>query len=831
MAVSQATELKILVKTAGENNLDRLSRSLSNIGKNTVDTNFKFDKFSNSLLRTEQASTKSINTLRTYAASWRELANSVDYTSERFKFATQQAERLEKQVAQAQGKRGRGRLAAGAQIAGTIAGAGVFGGFEGAAGAGIGALVGGVPGAITGGAIGAQVGMVRQQLGAVATFSADLTRQRKALQLVTKDASEYERALVFIRDTSRQLAIPQELITRQFTQLTASVKGAGGSVRDAEKAFTGIAVGIRGTGGSLEQLESALLATSQVFSKGKVSAEELRQQIGERLPGAFSLFAKSLELTPQELDKALEKGQVSLQDFQKFAEKLFDEYGESAQILADGPDAAGDRLQTQLSELKEAIGPTLKDMGAAFQNFASEAIKAFIDLGAELEKFARMADEKLGGKLIDNAIKNIQRQDEVIRRLEAEQMVRIGGLSEVEKQQLRTARSLRAGSLKVVEGAKYGPAAPAVAASSKLPGITEDTSKATSEAEKLARQAQQTFNKTLQQLGVDLDIKAKAALNKELLGLESDMTQAIRDSNVEEQKRIEFAIKNAGLEATRNALLTEKQKLEDLINQGLAKNVDTTSASNKLRIVGNAITENSLNQQRQYNEELRYQQQRIEEQVKVRESIRALITDAQIQSRLLTDEDRKRIDINKQLSEIIGQVYGKLGNEELIALINELRKALEGLAKVGKDFGTELSKSFADVVKSSGDLAANLGSTLGNAFLGLGDQLAEFVNTGKLQFSDFARSVLSDLSRIFIQFALFETLKAIVPSGSAFGKFLGFADGGIMTANGPLNLKRYATGGIANSPQLAMFGEGSMPEAYVPLPDGRSIPVTMKNGS
>jgi hypothetical protein len=25
-----------------------------------------------------------------------------------------------------------------------------------------------------------------------------------------------------------------------------------------------------------------------------------------------------------------------------------------------------------------------------------------------------------------------------------------------------------------------------------------------------------------------------------------------------------------------------------------------------------------------------------------------------------------------------------------------------------------------------------------------------------------------------------------------------------------------------------MFGEGSTPEAYVPLPDGRSIPVTMK---
>ena len=101
----------------------------------------------------------------------------------------------------------------------------------------------------------------------------------------------------------------------------------------------------------------------------------------------------------------------------------------------------------------------------------------------------------------------------------------------------------------------------------------------------------------------------------------------------------------------------------------------------------------------------------------------------------------------------------------------------------------------------------------------------------KLQFADFARSVLADLSRILIRFAMFQALKATVSPASALGKFFGFADGGIMTANGPLALKRYAAGGIANSPQLAMFGEGSTPEAYVPLPDGRTIPVTMKNGA
>lgn len=60
--------------------------------------------------------------------------------------------------------------------------------------------------------------------------------------------------------------------------------------------------------------------------------------------------------------------------------------------------------------------------------------------------------------------------------------------------------------------------------------------------------------------------------------------------------------------------------------------------------------------------------------------------------------------------------------------------------------------------------------------------------------------------------------------------FQGFASGGVMTPYGPLPLSRYAMGGIADRPQVAIYGEGRMNEAYVPLPDGRSIPVTMKGG-
>jgi hypothetical protein len=66
--------------------------------------------------------------------------------------------------------------------------------------------------------------------------------------------------------------------------------------------------------------------------------------------------------------------------------------------------------------------------------------------------------------------------------------------------------------------------------------------------------------------------------------------------------------------------------------------------------------------------------------------------------------------------------------------------------------------------------------------------------------------------------------------GTGLLSIFGLANGGIMSDKGSMPLHTYSKGGIATGPQLAVFGEGRMHEAYVPLPDGRSIPVNMKGG-
>ena len=387
------TELKIKVTKVGEAQLTKLSASLNQVAKRADAAKIDFKSLADELKKVQTTTgPKTVNDLRNYRNAWRDIADSVDVASKEFKQATAEAAKLDKQLQKTTSRRG-GRLRAGAQVAGTVAGAGVFGGPEGAIGAGLGAILGGgVPGAIAGGAIGAQVGGLRQVAGGTADYAAQLEKLRIALFGVTTSQAEYQQSLQFIAQTSKDFAIPQDILTRQFTKLQASVLGAGGSIEDTKVAFNGIVAAVRATGGSLTDVDAALTATAQVFSKGKVSAEELRQQIGERLPGAFTLFAEAIGMTPQELDKALEKGQVSLQDFQVFAEAIFARYGENAKTIADAPASAGDRLKRDLADLQGSVGTLVAPIGAAFQKLASVSVRALTAITDKLDVFMKKID-------------------------------------------------------------------------------------------------------------------------------------------------------------------------------------------------------------------------------------------------------------------------------------------------------------------------------------------------------------------------------------------------------------------------------------------------------
>ena len=200
-----------------------------------------------------------------------------------------------------------------------------------------------------------------------------------------------------------------------------------------------------------------------------------------------------------------------------------------------------------------------------------------------------------------------------------------------------------------------------------------------------------------------------------------------------------------------------------------------------------------------------------------------------------------------------------------LTLLNE--KMAAGLITM-KDYNNELLKmeskfsesspfktGVTNYMESVGTLAENIAKGVERTFGALEDGLVQFVKTGKLNFKDFANAVIEEIIRIQVRMALAGLISSIIGGatttatavggggsspglGIDYGGGLGtlptgpgtYANGGIMTSRGDMPLHTYASGGIARSPQMAMFGEGRMPEAYVPLPNGRSIPVEM-NGA
>jgi lambda family phage tail tape measure protein len=712
----------------------------------------------------DTAGRRNINTIQSQISALTALRNEARVGSKQFKQLTADISRYSRELQKAEGrKRSGGRLVGAAKSVGAVAAAGVFGGPEGAIGAGIGAALGGPVGAAVGGAIGAELGQLRQALGATAEYAATLTKLRIALKGVTDSQAEYQEGLSFIQQTTKDFAVPQEVVTRQFTKLQASVSGAGGNLDDTKKAFNGIIAAVRATGGSLADVDSALTATSQVFSKGKVSAEELRQQLGERLPGAFTLFAESVGMTPQELDKALEGGKVTLQDFQVFAEKLFEKYGETAKTIADSPEAAGDRLKVALDSLSENVGELLKPIGASFQetfinivefiDMATGRLKLFLELGATGTK-------KKVDRLSADITRLLQKQEAFNRadRAAGRSVIRPSDRRMVEHQLGQKREQLQAAQATLRDLTGFNVVAEAPGRKKGLPGSG--------------------------------GLPTKPA---------KDITKAQADAQI-----AQLALRERGITLT-------KEQIEQAAE--LARKAAEALPPQKQRVELKSIEIKAANQINQLEQK---QLRRANSVSKAKIELNKLLTKAKGESGMFTDEQLKQAENQIKLNELMLKFNilvedGVLSAEELE---EKLRKALEALNKPGKEGMEKFKEQFKKGLDSMADVAAT------NAVQGLGDKIHEVVTTGKADFKEFARSVLSDISKIMIQAAIAGAVKKAFNLSAKGNAFAGsgvvpFAKGGIVSKP---TVFQYADGA---SGSFGLMGEAGA-EAIMPLKRGPS---------
>jgi|GEM_PF-1523416 len=181
-----------------------------------------------------------------------------------------------------------------------------------------------------------------------------LERLRRTMTQVTGSAEGAAQKIAFLRDVASTAGTSVSAITDSFIRFQASAMAAGMAGEEVDAVFKAVTVSATRMGVSSDRVGLALDALGQMASKGVISMEELRQQLGDSLPGALSTAAKGLGVTEAELVKLVETGQLTAKKFfpafKKGLEETFGDSSEKVQGLAESMN----RLRNKLTELYQS---------------------------------------------------------------------------------------------------------------------------------------------------------------------------------------------------------------------------------------------------------------------------------------------------------------------------------------------------------------------------------------------------------------------------------------------------------------------------------------------
>jgi tape measure domain-containing protein len=134
------------------------------------------------------------------------------------------------------------------------------------------------------------------------------------------DAADSQRFLI---DLTQRFGVELVSTTNRWIKFLAAAKQSGLSLKDTEDIFRSMTKAAGVLGLKTDELQGIYLALEQMLSKGKVTTEELRRQLGERLPGAMGIMAAAIGVTLPKLDEMLKKGEVLSADvLPKFAKAV-----------------------------------------------------------------------------------------------------------------------------------------------------------------------------------------------------------------------------------------------------------------------------------------------------------------------------------------------------------------------------------------------------------------------------------------------------------------------------------------------------------------------------
>ncbi|KAF0812787.1 hypothetical protein IGB42_02630 [Andreprevotia sp. IGB-42] len=192
------------------------------------------------------------------------------------------------------------------------------------------------------------------------------------------DLARTAESYAYISGMTQRLGLDFRSTADSYAKFAAATRGSSLEGQAARDVFEGVARASAAMGLSSEESGRALLALTQMISKGRITAEDWRGQLAEALPIANQTMATSLGVTTSELARMLDQGELTISMLQKFSLQLKADTVEAANAAADGMQAATNRMASAWEQLKQGIadsgvGDTIKGQ----MNIATDAMNDF----------------------------------------------------------------------------------------------------------------------------------------------------------------------------------------------------------------------------------------------------------------------------------------------------------------------------------------------------------------------------------------------------------------------------------------------------------------------
>ena len=209
----------------------------------------------------------------------------------------------------------------------------------------------------------------------------------KAIEFGSGSAENYAKNQEFLNNLINKYGLGLASTTEAYKSFLTASTLAGQSQEETNRQFEAVTKAGTVLKLTTDQMQGAFMAMGQMMSKGTVQAEELRGQLGERIPGAFSIMARALNVNEQQLGKMLEQGQVlSKTALPAFASELEKTFGPAAEKNLNGMVNSQNRFNNAIDGLVLAVGEKLEPFLKGAYDLAAGIANELAKVGKEAKK-------------------------------------------------------------------------------------------------------------------------------------------------------------------------------------------------------------------------------------------------------------------------------------------------------------------------------------------------------------------------------------------------------------------------------------------------------------